>query len=337
MKPSYINGIGIFAGISGALIAAPAQADINIPENIAQKESIPISIVPGKSTSINFKNDERISYLILGDRSKIVYSLNAPTETGEARSIFLRNIEGLDFPGETTSANPNLQVVALNSEGEQINYEFVVDNSQEYDSKINITPAKKKKKAPKKPKNVVNTELGEATPADIRIGLKYKLRKGEISPDDPITLTTSEAIAQTLNGDKTLLAIAEEWEIPLSVLSEFGKSGLAQKAKFRIKSANKKKANALKKARSSLIENKLNTVQVDTDLGKASLKDIKFGLSVMKKRESVAPEKLERISELINSIKNGQSISAADQEELKDVGRLGLAFDARRRILGTIN
>ncbi|MCC0175848.1 hypothetical protein I4641_02480 [Waterburya agarophytonicola K14] len=337
MNKSCIKGIGICAGVAGAFLVVPtAQADTNIPENIAQKEIIPINIIPGQTTAINFENDDRVSYLILSDRSKIIYSLNAPTDSGQAKSIFLRNIKPLDFPGEITSNQPNLFVVAIDDRGRQEQYEFIVDNSQKHDTKINITP--EKKEAPKKPINVINTELGAATPADVRIGLKYKLRKAEISPNDPIALYTSEAIALTLNSQKNLLALAEELDIPLSVLSEFGRTGLAQKAKFRIQKANRKKANALKAARQSLIEEQSEKFVIDTDLGKANLEDIKFGLSVMQKRETITEQKAQRISKIIKQAMNEKrKFSARDKEELSNVGRLGLAFSSRLRILGTLD
>ena len=337
MKNSCINGIGIGAGIAGAaLLATPAQADINIPENLAQKEVIPINIVPGQTSAINFENDERVSYLVLSDRSRIVYSLNAPTDSGQARSIFLRNIKPLNFPGEITSTRPNLFVVAIDEQGKQRQYEFVVDNTQQHDSKINIIS--EPKKTPKKPANVINTELGSATPEDVRIGLKYKLRKGEVSPEDPIALYTSEAIATTFNSPKTLLALAEELDIPLSVLSEFGRTGLAQKAKFRIQEANQRKANTLKSARRSLIEEQVDNFTLDTDLGEANLKDIKFGLSVMLKRETISEQKAQRISKIIQQAKSeARKLSLEERAELRNVGRLGLAFSSRLKILGTIN
>lgn len=334
-KSCCIKGIGICAGVAGALLASPAQADINVSENVAQKKSIPINIIPGQTTAINFENNDRVSYLILSDRSKIVYSLNASTDSGQAKSIFLRNIEPLDFPGELNSSQPNLFVVAVNKEGIQKQYEFIIDNSQTYDTKVNIIPEKKKDKT--KPINVINTELGTATPEDVRIGLKYKLRKGEVSTEDPIALYTSEAIALTQNGGKTLLALANELEIPLSVLSEFGRTGLAQKAKFRLKQANKEKANALRTARRSLIEEQLEQFIIETDLGDANLKDVEFGLSVMLKRETITAEKAKRISELIKQAKNGRrNLTPKDKEELQNIGRLGLAFSSRLRIKGTI-
>lgn len=336
MNKSCVNSFGICAGIAGALLASPAQADVNIPENIAQKQTILINIIPGQTTAINFENNDRVSFLILSDCSKIVYSLNAPTDSGQAKSIFLRNIEPLDFPGEITTNKPNLFVVAIDEQGRQKQYEFIVDNTQQYESQINITP--EKQKAPKKPTNVINTELGAATPEDIRIGLKYKLKKGEISPEDPINLYTSEAIAITLNSQKTLIALAKELEIPLSVISEFGRTGLAQKAKFRIEEANKKKASALKLARRSLIEAQIHKFAIDTDLGEANLKDIEFGLSVMRKRETITKEKAAKISRIIKQIRNGKrNLLAEDIEELRNIGRLGLAFCSRLRIFGTLD
>ena len=335
MNKIYINGVGIFAGIAGALLTTPAQADINIPENIAQKEPIPINIIPGQTSAINFENEDIVSYLILSDRSKIVYSLNAPTDTGEARSIFLRNIQPLDFPGELTSSQPNLFVVAVDSQGVQRQYEFIIDNSQEYDTKINIIP--KRRKAKEKPTNVINTDLGAATPEDIRIGLKYKLRKGQLSLDDPIALYTSEALAITLNEDKTLLALAREFDIPLSVLSEFGRTGLAQKAKFRIQEANNK-TNPLRTARRSLIEKNITNFVIDTDLGEANLQDIKFGLSVMLNRGYINRQEAKTISEILKRIETSNTnLLAEEKEKLQRVGRLGLAFNARQRIFGTLD
>ena len=329
-------GVTVVAGCSGALLANPAQADVNIPENVAQREVIPINIIPGQTSAINFENDARISYLILSDRSKIVYSLNAPTDSGQAKSIFLRNIEPLDFPGEIKSEQPNLFVVAIDARGVQRQYEFVVDNDQAHDSKINIIP--EKKKAQKKAANVINTELGAATPADIRLGLKYKLRKGEISPEDPIALYTAEALAITLNGNKSLIALAQELDLPLSVLSEFGRTGLAQKAKFRIQKANKAKANALKTARRSLIEETTDNYIIDTDLGEANLQDIAFGLSIMEKRETITEQKAQKISKIIARLKNGKrKISAGERDELSHIGRLGLAFNSRVRIWGAMD
>ena len=335
MNNSCLNSIGIVAGVTGALFATSARADVIIPEDIAQKETIPIKIIPGQTSAIHFENDDRIHYLNLSDRSRIVYDLNDSPESGQAKSIFLKNIESLDFPGEITSSQPNLRVIAIDKEGVQKQYEFIVDNSKRHDNEISITP--QKQIVPQKPANVINTDLGAATPADVSIGLKYKLKKGEISPDDPLVMYTSEVIALTLNGEQTLLALAQDLEIPLSVLSEFGRTGLIQKTKFRIQEANRKKADALKTARQSLIEEQNDNFVIDTDLGQANLKDIKFGLLVMRTKETITEKKAQRISKLVEETRSDrQNLSVEDKNELQSIGRLGLAFSSRRRIWGTI-
>lgn len=333
MNNSCLNSIGIVAGVTGALFTTSAQADINIPEDIAQKETVPIKIIPGQTSAIHFENEDRIQYLNLSDRSRIVYDLN--DSPGKAKSIFLKNIKPLDFPGEITSTRPNLRIIAIDREGVQKQYEFVVDNSGKHDNEIFITP--QEQAISQKPANVINTDLGTATPADVNIGLKYKLKQGEISLEDPLVLYTSEAIALTLNGEQTLLDLAHELEIPVSVLSEFGRTGLAQKAKFRIQEANRKKADALKTARRSLIEIH-NKFIIDTDLGRATLKDIEFGLSVMRRKETITEEKAQRISKVIEQVKNDpRNVSVQEREELQSIGRLGLAFSSRMRIWGTID
>ena len=335
MKNLCIGGVGIVAGVTGALFVTPAQADMSIPEDVAQKEIIPIKIIPGQTSAIHFKNDDRIHYLNLSDRSKIVYDLNDSPESGQARSIFLKNIKPLDFPGEITTPQPNLRVIAIDKEGVQKQYEFIVDNSSKHDNEISITS--QEQVISQKPANVINTDLGAATPADVSTGLKYKLKKGEISLEDPLVLYIGEAIALTLNGEQTLLDLAQELEIPVSVLSEFGRTGLAQKAKFRIQEANRRKADALKTARRSLIEEH-NKFIIDTDLGRATLKDIAFGLSVMRQKETITEETAQRIFKVIDRVKNDpRNVSVEDREELQSIGRLGLAFSSRLRIWGTID
>ena len=335
MKNPCVSSIGIVASITGTLFATSARAGVDIPEDIAQKEIIPIKIISGQTSAIHFKNHDRIHYLNLSDRSKIVYDLNDSPESGRAKSIFLKKIESLDFPGEITTSQPNLRVIAIDEQGVQKQYEFVIDNSKNHDNEISITPQKQIIR--RKSANVINTDLGAATPADVSIGLKYKLKKGEISSDDPLVMYTSEVIALTLNGEQTLLALAQDLEIPLSVLSEFGRTGLAQKAKFRIQEAHRKKANTLETARQSLIEEQIDGFVIDTDLGQANLKDIEFGLLVMSKKEIITEKKAQIISKRIKQIRSGrQNLSVKDENELRSIGRLGLAFSSRRRIWGTI-
>ena len=130
IKP-LILGIGV-----AAIMAAPACAEVKIPDGVAQTQPTPINVTPGEITSIHFQNQEIITYVILSDSSQHVYSLNAPTESRAARSIFLRRIKPLDFLGETTSSNPNLFIVTLDPQGVQKQYEFVLGWEGQTETKL---------------------------------------------------------------------------------------------------------------------------------------------------------------------------------------------------------
>jgi len=62
--------------------------------------------------------------------------------------------------------------------------------------------------------------LGLANPEDIRLGLKQQIQKGKLNPNDELTFVVAEVIATTINTDQDLLTLAEEYQVPLSALSE---------------------------------------------------------------------------------------------------------------------
>ena len=323
------------------LLASPAEAQVEITDSVAQQQPIPINIVPGKASAIHFPNSRSISYIILSDRSRIVYSLNAPPNSGEARSIFLRQIEPLSFPGQTTHTQPNLHVVAIDNEGRQSSYEFVIANSSQNDTKIKIVPDEV---VETRPVNAINTELGLANPYDVLAGLKYKLNKKELSPDSQLVLYASEAISTTLNSSKTLLEVAGEFQVPLSVLAEFGRVGLMEKAKARRLQARAiptaietKPLNnpTLKVATRPQIETEVNQFIIDTDLGAATLDDVKFGLSVLRQRNQISEAKAQSLEKAIQG--NLDENNTAMMRQFKKIARIGLAFETRLRLRGTIN
>jgi hypothetical protein len=329
-----IIGLGIVS--TATLIGSPAQAEVNILDKKAQTEPTIIGITPGQTTVIHFQNDEKISYLVLSDKSRIVYSLNAPTESGAAKSIFLRNIEELKFPGEINSSNPNLFVVSVDAKGRQKQYEFVIDSQKEQERDINIIPAKIKKILPG-----IKTELGEASLEDIRMGLKYRLARGDFSASDPLALNTAEALAISLNEDRSLIKVARELQIPLSLLSELGRTGLAQKTKYRLENR-QQTTTSLRETRQLLMEDNNSDNEIETYLGKATLKDIELGILVMQKKGLISQEKTSALSKVIDETRQDnntlQSVSKEhniDNALLSEAGRLGLAFEARQRIFGS--
>ncbi len=58
-------GMGYCTTFAGALalIAAPAHAEINVIDAQAQNQPTVVEITPGKTTAVNFQNQETISYV----------------------------------------------------------------------------------------------------------------------------------------------------------------------------------------------------------------------------------------------------------------------------------
>jgi hypothetical protein len=343
VKPNL--GIGLGVTVVGALIAAPpAAAEINIVDALAQNKPTVVEITPGQTTAVNFQNQQTISYLKLSDESQTVYSTNAPVESGVAQSVFLTAIEQLDFPGAITSSAPNLFVVAIDKQGRQQQYEFIIKQRIPGtegldDNKINIVSAPVAKP---KPSLVIKTDLGDATPDDIRLGLKHKLSLGELASDSTTALLVAEAIAISLNENKPLLAIANELDISLAFLSELGRTGLAQKAKYQL--AQPVPPSSLDQARRLLIiESSSLGNEIDTTLGTATIPDLEFGLEVIQEKGLLEEKDVQVVSKIIKQTKNQKTTLATAaknpqvKELLSEVGRLGLAFEARQRILGTLN
>jgi hypothetical protein len=338
VKPNLVIGASVTAVGAGALIAAPAGA-INIVDAQAQNKPTVVEITPGQTTAVNFQNQQTISYLKLSDESQTVYSTNAPVESGVAQSVFLTAIEQLDFPGAITSSAPNLFVVAIDKQGRQQQYEFIIKHRIPGtegldDNKINIVPAPIRQP---KPSLVIKTDLGDATPDDIRLGLKHKLSQGELASDSTTALLVAEAIAISLNENKPLLAIAKELQIPLALLSELGRTGLAQKAKYQL--AKPVPPSSLAQARLLLIEeNSSIDNEINTTLGTATLQDLEFGMQVMKQKGLIESKDARMVSKVIEQAKNQKTTLAEYAKNpqakklLSEVGRLGLAFETMQRI-----
>ena len=391
IKATYL-GIGLGVSLASAMLCQPAHAELNIPEGQAQRKPTPITIIPGQISAIHFNNGEKISHLHLSARDKIVYSVNAPTDSGAAQSIFLKAIEPLEFPGEIASSRPNLFVITIDAQGQQTQYEFVIDNGQQQsENQLNIVSPQV---TPPQPPTTIKTELGEANLDDIRTGLKHKLSRGEFSAADILALNVAEAIAISLNEEKSLLTVARELEIPLALLSELGRTGLAQKAKYRLKTARKSytslsatrrllieensrllaqrtwphvvrgkgKGKGLKEqfsffcpltfnlspnpnlGRADLCKSSSIEHEVSTPLGEATLKDIELGISVMQEKGLISEQQARALSKVVQlSKKENKTLEEAaqkyalDDELLSEAGRLGLAFEARQRIFGTVN
>jgi hypothetical protein len=96
----------------------------------ATTSAVQVQVAPGRATSISFsQTDETIAYILLADASRVVYSTDTELETGRAKTVFLRVIEPLRFPGATTAPVTNLMVQTVDSRGQNRLYTFDIVHS----------------------------------------------------------------------------------------------------------------------------------------------------------------------------------------------------------------
>lgn len=237
MKIIYALAIAIIGVLSNF---TPVMADnITLEDKKAQQEPTTIGVVPGQASPIVLKNDQIIDSVLLSDQSKNIYTPNAPIESGNARSLYLRQIQTLTIPGTTTNTYPNLFIETIDNEGNRYYYEFILNNNNRDRDRVFITEAKPESKPQPKPQpeptviTTVVTIFGEATPEDVQLGLETKIKQNRIERDEPLARAIEEYIAQTMNGVASTEAL-EKTGIPLSVVQQLGALGQQEDTKRRL-------------------------------------------------------------------------------------------------------
>lgn len=212
----------------------PVSAEtIKIADVKAQNNATSITVHRGLSTGISFRNGETIDFVLLSDQSRNTYILNAPIDSGRAKTIFIRQNEKITFPNATTATKPNLFVITVDREGNQKAYDFTIQNSPNSgeDRLLLIEPSKIVNSLQN---NQINTPLGEASPDDLWLGLDIALDKGYLDPKDPIIFMVAETIALLEQENRTLESILSTTQVPLSLLVKIGRDGLIENTRRRM-------------------------------------------------------------------------------------------------------
>ncbi len=201
---------------------ANAQPDVGVDiiEEVTQ-----VQIFPGRASAIQFPNDEVISYILLADQSKIVYTTNAPLETGLAQMVFLRLIDPLFIPGTTSPPESlttvetetdvgqiyapvtNLSVVTVDESDNQILYVFnLVPNSAnlpEGNNGVELLLATAGS----------NIDLNGVQLIDVQIGLELAIEREYTEPDDPIVRRLRRLIEMAIESERSIADLADELNI----------------------------------------------------------------------------------------------------------------------------
>ncbi|MBW4582040.1 MAG: hypothetical protein KME42_20950 [Tildeniella nuda ZEHNDER 1965/U140] len=212
--------------VSTALLigfGVPAQAQTSayqvIDRNRATTSAVQVQVAPGRATSISFsQTDETIAYILLADASRVVYSTDAELETGRAKTIFLRVIQPLRFPGATTTPVTNLMVQTADARGQNRLYTFdIIHSSNPRYVGVQILPAI----ARSQPSPVVNNL--NITPDRIETGLSIAILRGYTSIDDPVVAKVRQLLELMRTENMTISEAAHSVGVPLAVLLELGR------------------------------------------------------------------------------------------------------------------
>jgi hypothetical protein len=145
--------------------------------------------------------------------------------SSRAKTVFLRPIQALNFPGATTATITNISIKTVDSKGKQRLYNF------------NIVPANKKPEhlgiriTPLTPKMSPTLNVGRGrtpTASDIEKGLLIAIQKGYTAANDPVVYSVRQFLALVRNQNLSVADAAARAGVDLSVIVELGKIALEE-------------------------------------------------------------------------------------------------------------
>jgi hypothetical protein len=193
--------------------------------NVGSQSGIDVRVYPGRMSTVDFSNtDETIIYLGLGDASRIVFNTDFPLESGAAKTVLLKPIQPLKFPGATTTKITNLIVKTADSKGQLHLYNFQIFYSQGIPSNlgIQITSANLDRD-----RNSTRINLGGGRTAsldDVEHGLRLAISKGYTSASDPVVTRVRNFLAIARDrSELSLVEVAKEANVDLAVITELAR------------------------------------------------------------------------------------------------------------------
>lgn len=226
MKVSAILIVSL-VGIGVSMFPVDATPLTEVPAHQAQQHSTPVQITPGRATRISFRNSEVITFILLSDSRQITFTTDAPLDSGRAKTLILRQIQPLAFPGATQARIPNLLVTTVNAQGEQFEYEFHLHPSASHASGVAITATEASFEG-----NTWETPLGTATLHDIQRGLEVAIASSYTHRQDPIVRAILTCLVLARNGT-ALRDAAQIAKVPILILDKLAELGIEEATRRR--------------------------------------------------------------------------------------------------------
>lgn len=189
---------------------------------INQQQTITVKVWAGRATAIDFSAiHQRITSVVLGDPSRLVYTADAPLESGQASTLFLKQIQPLKFHGATTANLTNLLIKTINAQGRQQLHSFNVvaaHGSPEYSNvQVSRTAAKTNSIAP----TLSTPELLERVEAGIQVAIARRYA----TKDDSLFERVRQFTADARSGTPVAIA-AKRANVSSALLLKLSQLGL---------------------------------------------------------------------------------------------------------------
>ena len=213
-------------------VTAPTQVQAQTPayrlieRDTAASNRIQVQVTPGRATPISFsKTDEAIAYILVADPSRLVYTTDTDLKSGGAKTIFLRVIQPLKFPGATTTAITNLLVQTIDQEGQKRLYNFDIVPHRKNTGYVGIEIAN----AIPGQQTLVIDNNRRATVDDFETGLRIAINRGYTNKNDPVVSKVRQVLALLRNSRVTISEAATSVGVPIDVITELGRMAINQR------------------------------------------------------------------------------------------------------------
>lgn len=202
-----------------------------IQSDSAQSGIINVLVNPGRLSAVDFSStDQVITYMGVGDASRIVYNTDVPLSTGRSQTVFLLPIQQLEFTGATRANLTNLFLKTVDSSGRSRLYNFQIVHTPSVESLgIKIMPT-----APVIEAKVDNQlfKVGYnryASLEDISLGLTVSVREAYVLPNDPFVAEIKKLIGIVRNSDSTIVEIATQLGLNIGAITSLAELGIEER------------------------------------------------------------------------------------------------------------
>lgn len=191
-----------------------------IERGIGTQFAVNVEVYLGRITTIDFsKTNEKISYIGLGDASKVVFNTDTPINSNSAKTIFLRTIKQIVFDGATTNAVTNLVVKTIDDQQKERLYNFQILHRQTIPNSLGIQIIPGMGIEP-----IINISQGHhATLNDVESGLNLAINRGYTNADDPVVFAVKKFLTLVREEEKSVTEAAKLVNVDLTIIIELGK------------------------------------------------------------------------------------------------------------------